>query len=77
MTPTGLALRSSRAAGSRRSWTCRSFRLHKTSYPWLSLRATRSKGYGSGLPVGACRRIERGCIRGNPGLLGTHASAGS
>ena len=34
------------------------------SYPWLSLRATRSKGYASGLPVGACRRIGRVCIRG-------------
>jgi hypothetical protein len=34
------------------------------SSPWLSLRATRSRGYASGLPVGAYRRIGRGCIRG-------------
>ena len=30
------------------------------SYPWLSLRATRSRGYASGLPEDACRRIGRG-----------------
>jgi len=41
-----------------------SFRLRRTSYPWLSLRATRSKGCVSGLLVGVCRRIGRGCIRG-------------
>jgi hypothetical protein len=64
MTPTGPGLKSSRAAGWRRSWTCRSFRPRRTSYPWLSLRATRSKGYAIGLPVGACRRIGRVCIRG-------------
>jgi len=69
MTPTGPAPRSSRAAGWRRSWTCRSFRLRRTSYPWLSLRATRSRTYASGLPVGACRRIERGCIRGRKGAV--------
>ena len=38
-----------------------------SSYPWLSLRATRSKGYASGLPVGACRLIGRACIRGRKG----------
>ena len=67
MTPTGPGLRSSRAVGWPRSWTSRSFRLRRTSCPWLSLRATRSKGYASGLPVGACRRIGRGCIRGRKG----------
>ena len=60
MTPTGPGLRSSRAEGWRRSWTCRSFRLRRTSSPWLSLRATRSKRYASGPPVGACRLIGRG-----------------
>jgi len=35
-----------------------------SSSPWLSLRATRSRGYASGLPVGACRLIGRACIRG-------------
>jgi hypothetical protein len=64
MTPTGPGLRSSRAAGWRRSWTSRSFRLRRTSCPWLSLQATRSRGYDSGLLVGACRRIGRVCIRG-------------
>ena len=34
-----------------------------SSSPWLSLRATRSRACGSGLPVGACRRTGRGCIR--------------
>jgi len=34
------------------------------SYPWLSLRPTRSRACGSGLPVGACRRIGQACIRG-------------
>ena len=34
------------------------------SYPWLSLRATRSRACGSGLPVGAFRRIGRACVRG-------------
>ena len=34
------------------------------SYPWLSLRATRSRACGSGPRGGSCRRIERGCIRG-------------
>ncbi len=34
------------------------------SFPWLPLRATKSRGYGSGPPVGACRRIGWGCIRG-------------
>ena len=32
------------------------------SYPWLSLWATRSKGYASGPPVGAYRRTGRACI---------------
>ena len=64
MTPTGPGLKSSRAAGWRRSWTCRTFRLLRTSCPWLSRRATRSRGYDSGPPVGACRLIGRGCIRG-------------
>jgi putative transposase len=35
MTPTGPGPRSSRAAGWRRSWTCRSFRPPRMSYPWL------------------------------------------
>ena len=35
-----------------------------SSSPWLSLRATRSRGYASGRPVGACRQIVRGCISG-------------
>jgi len=35
-----------------------------SSYPWPSLRATRSRACGSGPRVGACRRIGRGCIRG-------------
>ena len=56
-------LRSSRAAGWRRSWKCRSFRPRSTSSPWLSLRAKRSRGYASGPLVGACRRIGRACIR--------------
>ena len=64
MTPTGPVLRSSRAAGWRVCWMSRSFRLPRTSSPWLSLRATRSRGCGSGLPVGASRLIGRGCIRG-------------
>jgi hypothetical protein len=34
------------------------------SSPKLSLRAKRSRGYASGLPVGACRRTGRACIRG-------------
>jgi hypothetical protein len=47
-------------------------RLHTTmatawSYPWLSLRATRSKGYASGPRGGVCRRIGRACIRGRQG----------
>jgi hypothetical protein len=54
----------SRAAGWRRSWTCRSFRPPRTSSPWLSLRATRSRAYASGPRVGACRRTGLGCIRG-------------
>jgi hypothetical protein len=41
-----------------------SFRPPRTSYPWLSLRATRSKAYASGLPAGVCRRIGPACIRG-------------
>ena len=40
------------------------------SAPWLSLRAIRSKGYASGLPDGACRRIGRGCIRGRKSVEG-------
>jgi len=64
MTPTRPLLSSNPAAGWRRSWTCRSFRACRMSYPWLSLRATRSRGCASGLPVVACRRIGRGCIRG-------------
>jgi hypothetical protein len=32
--------------------------------PWLSLLATRSRGYASGPPEDACRRIGRACIRG-------------
>ena len=64
MTPTGPGPKSSRAAGWRRSWTSRSFKPHRMSCPWLSPRATRSKAYVSGLPVGACRRIGRACIRG-------------
>ena len=35
MTPTGPVPKSSLAAGWRRSWTCRSFRPPRTSYPWL------------------------------------------
>jgi hypothetical protein len=69
MTPTGPAPRSSRVAGWRRSWTCRSFRPRRTSSPWLSLRATRSKGCGSGPRVGACRRIGQACIRGRKGRV--------
>ena len=34
-TPTGPGPTSSRAAGWCRSWTCRSFRLHRPSCPWL------------------------------------------
>ncbi len=34
------------------------------SYPWLALLATRSRGYGSGLSVVACRQIGRVCIHG-------------
>jgi hypothetical protein len=34
------------------------------SYPWLSLRATRSRDYASGPWAVACRRTGRGCIRG-------------
>jgi hypothetical protein len=64
MTPTEPRPRSSRAAGWRVFWTCRSFKPLRASYPWLSLRATRSKGYASWLPVGACRRTDRACIRG-------------
>jgi hypothetical protein len=37
------------------------------SYPWLSLRATRSRACGSGPRVDVCRRIGRGCIRGRKG----------
>ena len=35
-----------------------------SSYPWLALRATRSRGSACGLPVDVCRRIGRACIRG-------------
>ncbi len=63
-TKTGLGPKSSRAVGWPVCWTCRSFRPRRTSCPWLSLLATRSKAYASGLPVGACRRIGRECIRG-------------
>ena len=52
-----------RHEGQRRCSMCRSFRPPRTSYPWLSLRATRSKGYASGLLVGACQLIGRACIR--------------
>ena len=64
MTPTGPGPKSSRAVGWRRSWTCRSFRPPRMSCPWLSLRATSSKGYASGPREDVCRRIGRGCIRG-------------
>jgi hypothetical protein len=63
MTPTRPGPRLSRAAGWRRSWTCHSFRLPRTSFPWLSLRATRSRGYANGPPEDACRRTGLGCIR--------------
>jgi hypothetical protein len=42
----------------------RSFRPPRTSCPWLSLLATRSRACGSALPVGACRRTGRGYVRG-------------
>jgi hypothetical protein len=45
------------------------------SYPWLSLRATRSKGYVSGPPVGACRLIGRACIRGRKLVEGESGGA--
>ena len=61
MTPTGPGPKSSRAVGWRRSWTCRSFRPPRMSCPWLSLRATSSKGYASGPREDVCRRIGRGC----------------
>ena len=35
-----------------------------SSSPWRSLRATRLRACDSGLPVGACRRTGRACIRG-------------
>lgn len=35
-----------------------------SSTPWLSLRATRARACGSGLPVDACRQIGWGCIQG-------------
>jgi hypothetical protein len=49
------------------------------SYPWLSLRATRSSRSGSGRRAGACRRIRRGCIRGWEGAVagGCAESCGS
>jgi hypothetical protein len=63
MTATRPGLKSRVATGWRRSWTSRSFRLLRTSYLWLSLRETRSRTCGSGLRVGACRRVGRACIR--------------
>ncbi len=78
MTPTGPGPKSSRAVGWRRSWTCPLvLGRPRMSCPWLSLRATRLRHYGNGLPVGASVPTSRESTLGNLGLTGTHASAGS
>jgi hypothetical protein len=49
----------------------------RTSYPLLSLRATRSRGHASGPRVGASRRIGRGCIRGRRVAVAVVESGGA
>lgn len=63
-TPSGPVPRSRAAVGSRPCSTCHWSKPPRTSYPWPSLRATRSSRFGSGLPAGASRRIGRACTRG-------------
>ena len=69
--------RSSRAAGWRRCSISRSLRPRRMSYPWLPLQATRSRAFGSGSPVGACRLTGRACIRGQSSVEGGGGCCGS